>query len=287
MIQSEKTLELFADRKLVIATKHHKEKVIAPLLESHLAVSCIVSKNVDTDLLGTFTGEVDRKLDPVSTAKKKCEWAMQETQTTMAIASEGSFGNHPTLFLIPANEEILYFIDQKNDIEIIAKELSTETNYNAQEIENEPALMEFASKIGFPSHALILRSSKDNFENIEKGINKEELLLDVFHKILKKSKSVYVETDMRALYNPTRMKVIEKATHKLIKKIMSCCPQCNTPGFDVEKIKAGLPCMNCLMPTQSALAHLYRCKKCAYEYQELYPFQKEYEEPMYCNFCNP
>lgn len=51
----------FSQRKLVIATKHHKEKVIAPLIEKVLGVECFVGKNFDTDTLGTFTGEVERK----------------------------------------------------------------------------------------------------------------------------------------------------------------------------------------------------------------------------------
>lgn len=47
----------------------------------------------------------------------------------------------------------------------------------------------------------------------------------------------YAETGMKALYNPTRMTVIEKAIKKLIDKINSCCPQCNIPGFGITDAK--------------------------------------------------
>ena len=67
---------MFKGRKLVIATKHEKEKVIAPILEKELGVKCFVAPDLDTDLLGTFTGEVERKDDPIITARKKCLIAM-------------------------------------------------------------------------------------------------------------------------------------------------------------------------------------------------------------------
>jgi hypothetical protein len=58
---------MFKGRSLVIATK--KEKVIAPLLEEALGIVCFVPEDFDTDTLGTFTGEIERKLDPISTAR--------------------------------------------------------------------------------------------------------------------------------------------------------------------------------------------------------------------------
>ena len=35
----------------------------------------------------------------------------------MAIANEGSFDSHPTRLFVPANGEILIFIDKKNGLE--------------------------------------------------------------------------------------------------------------------------------------------------------------------------
>lgn len=50
--------QLFGGRSLVIATRHQKEKVIAPLLEDALGVKCFTIADLNTDLLGTFSGEV-------------------------------------------------------------------------------------------------------------------------------------------------------------------------------------------------------------------------------------
>lgn len=68
---------MFKGRSLVIATKYEKEKVIASLLEDALGVVCFIQDGFDTDTLGAFTGEIERKLDPISTARKKCLRAME------------------------------------------------------------------------------------------------------------------------------------------------------------------------------------------------------------------
>jgi len=278
---------MFNGRGLVIATKHEKEKVIAPILEKELGVKCFVAPNFDTDELGTFTGEIERKDDPIATARNKCLTAMKLTNCDMAIASEGSFGQHPSIFFVQADDEFLLFMDKKNNLEIIARELSTETNFNGAEIKSEKELRDFANSSNFPSHGLILRKEKDDFTEIVKGITDWNKLFEVYNEYIKLYGSVYLETDMRAMYNPTRMTVIEKATIKLAHKMNNFCPKCNTPGFGVTEAKKGLPCELCNFPTRSTLSHMYSCQKCSFTLEEKYPFKKQKEDPMYCDFCNP
>lgn len=201
---------MFKGRKLLIATKHEKEKVIAPILEKELGVSWFVINDFDTDELGTFTREIERKDDPIITARKKCLLAMELTNCDLAVASEGSFGPHPTIYFVPADDEFLLFIDKKNDLEIIVRELSTETNFNGAEIKTEMELKEFSAQANFPTHRLILRKSKNDFRNMVKGINNIELLNNTFNNLIAEYGTAYIETDMRAMYNPTRMKVIEQ-----------------------------------------------------------------------------
>jgi hypothetical protein len=278
---------MFKGRDLVIATKHGKERVIAPIVEKELGVKCFVSLDLDTDLLGTFTGEIKRKDDPITSARNKCFMAMELTNCDLAIASEGSFGPHPTLFFIPADDEILVLIDKKNGLEIIVRELNTETNFNGSDIKTEEELLAFAANANFPSHGLILRKSKDEYGDIVKGINSVEQLSKVFIKLMNDFGTAFVETDMRAMYNPTRMKIIESATQKLIKKINTLCPVCNMPGFGITDAKEGLPCEICNFPTRSTLSYLYTCQKCNYTKEEKYPKGKKIEDPMYCDYCNP
>ena len=278
---------MFQGRNLLIATKHEKEKVIAPILESQLGVKCFVASEFDTDELGTFTGEIERKGDPISTARNKCHRAMDLMDCDLAIASEGSFGSHPTIFFAPADDEFLLLIDKKNNIEISVRELSLETNFNGTEIKTKEELQEFATKSNFPSHGLILSKSKEESEGITKGIIDEKLLYDTFLNLIKNYGTAYIETDMRAMFNPSRMKVIEKATLKLVKKIKSVCPNCKTPGFGIVDRKVGLPCNQCRFPTKSTLSYLYNCQKCNYKKEEEFPNGKQTEDPMYCDICNP
>jgi hypothetical protein len=278
---------MFKNRRLVIATKHEKEKIIAPLLENALGVLCFVQEDFDTDELGTFTGEIERKLAPIATARQKCLMAMKLSNCDLGIASEGSFGAHPSIFFAPADDEFLIFIDAKNNLEIIARELSMETNFNGSEIANQAALLEFAELVKFPSHGLILRKSKTDNSTIIKGISEVNQLKEAFKKLIEDVDSIYAETDMRAMYNPSRMAVIELATKKLVAKINSFCPQCSTPGFGITTVKKGLKCSWCALPTNSTLSFIHSCEKCNFTKEELHPHKKTTEDPMYCNYCNP
>lgn len=108
-----KSNNFFEGRKILIVTKHQKEKVIAPLLEKELGLRCFISEKFDTDSLGTFSGEIPRKNDPLTTLKQKCELAMELEGFELAIATEGSFGNHPSIFFAVANDELILLYDKK------------------------------------------------------------------------------------------------------------------------------------------------------------------------------
>jgi hypothetical protein len=254
----------FVGRKLVIATKHDKEKVIGPLIAEYLGAEWFINTDFDTDLLGTFSGEVERKDDALITLKNKCLLAMEASNCDLGIASEGSFGPHPTLFFGHADDELLIFIDKKNDLEIYSRELSTETNFGGAVIRNLTEAEEFASKHGFPEHALIVKNRQENFDYIQKGVNNSSDLSHFVEECLSKYDSVYLETDMRAK-----------------------CPECKTHGFSVTEVKSGLRCEWCSSPTDSILYHLLTCQKCSFSEKEFYPNGKKFEDPMYCSFCNP
>jgi hypothetical protein len=279
--------DYFKGRQLLIVTKHEKEKAIAPILEKWLGVKCIVDHTLDTDLLGTFTGERERTDDPLTTVRKKCMMALDQSKYDLAVASEGSFGAHPSIFFSTADDEMIMLMDTKNNLEIYSHELTTETNFNARQIHSHQGLMAFAKEAGFPSHGLIVRKSKSDFSLIYKENPNWKTLISRFDEILQSNGSAYVETDMRAMNNPTRMKIIKAATKKLIDKILSVCPNCHTPGFGITEVKQGLPCEICHAPTRSPLSYLYNCKKCNHLKENKYPHKKNWEDPMYCDYCNP
>jgi hypothetical protein len=278
---------MFRQRQFVIATKHGKEKVIAPGLKASFDAESILLPDFDTDLFGTFTGEIERKADPFETARLKCLKAMEISGCDIGIASEGSFGPHPQLFFAPADFEIIYLFDKKNGIEITAQKISTQTNFNASEFSSYAEVLEFAKLAKFPEHGLILRKSKTDKEDIFKDIANFDQLRETTHFLLAKYPSAFIETDMRAMRNPQRMLVIGQTMNELIKKMNTLCPQCHRPGFSITSAEAGLSCSACGMPTKSTLAHVYECSGCQYLEKKLYPNGNEHEDPMYCDFCNP
>jgi hypothetical protein len=278
---------MFEGRTLLIATKHAKERVIAPVLQQALGVRCQVTNNFNTDQFGTFSGEVVRSLSPIETLREKCITALHEYQTDLVVASEGSFGSHPSLFFVPADDELIMLKGTKNNLEIIAREVSTETCFDKQNVTAWNELEQFALRCGFPSHAIILKDRETDFQQVIKGINRWERLKEGYESLIINSEAIHAETDMRACYNPTRMKVIERAAVRLVEKIQSTCPQCNMPGFEVHQLVAGLPCNDCGAPTRSPVAEMYLCKHCLYSLEKKFPKGKMKEDPTYCDYCNP
>lgn len=287
MRQKEIIEKYFGGRTLVIATRHQKEKVLKPLLEQALGVKVVVPKNFDTDDFGTFSGEVEREGSPLETARRKCMAAHESTGESLVLASEGSFGGHPVLGFLPSDEEILLLKDFRRDVEIKAKVISTSTNFSANEYCDWEPVLFFASQVSFPSHALIVRGAKDDYTEIHKGITDWQKLKDSFYYFQNKFGKAYIETDMRALYNPTRLKVIREAAEKLIGIVNTLCPVCEGPGFEVREVVKGLPCSQCSAPTQSVKAHVYICQHCGHAETKRFPHEKEKEDPMFCDECNP
>jgi hypothetical protein len=281
------SLNTFKGRQLLIVTKHQKEIVMAPLLEKNLEVCCSVSHGFDTDFFGTFSGEINRVGGALVALRNKCLAAMEFFEADLAVASEGSFGAHPTVFFAAADDELMILIDKKNDLEIVAREISLHTNFCGTSIETEKELLDFAEKVKFPSHGIILKTKLEDNLNIIKGIQTSKELLDSFYKLKSEFGVVYAETDMRAMYNPTRMNIIESVTKKLVQNSLSRCSKCDSPGFCVSEIKTGLPCESCNVPTNATLSHIYKCKKCSFSEELFFPNKKKTEDPAFCDFCNP
>lgn len=278
---------MFSGRTLLIATKHGKEAVLAPLFERSMGVRCVVPSDLNTDLLGTFTGEVERRGDPLSVARQKCQLALERVQADFALASEGSFGPHPTIGFVPAGDELVLLLDRHTGREFFARDITTETNFRAAWISRRAELESFLSDVKFPSHAVIMRPSKDSAEGIIKDILSFPSAWETYERLSAEAGGVWVETDMRAMHNPTRMKSIERAGQKLVDKILSACPSCQAPGFSVTAAHPGLPCAHCGLPTRSTRAFERICEVCGFSDEIPFPHGKHEEDPMYCDFCNP
>ena len=270
---------------------HQKERVMAPILERELGVKILVPADLDTDYFGTFTREVKRLGTQIEAARQKAEKALEIAGGTLAFASEGTFGPHPMMPYLAANREVVILLDRANNLELIGESLSVETNYSHQLVSSVEEANIFAQKAGFPEHGLVVvvGEAAAGKGEIVKGIATEKQLFEAVTAGLKKSSTnrVHIETDMRAMYNPTRMKNIENATLDLVKKFQQFCPECGWPGFEVAQRKIGLPCGLCYFPTQLVRSQIYQCQNCSYTKEELFPNGTETADPAQCQYCNP
>lgn len=279
---------IFHGRTAVLATMHGKEKVIAPILEKGLGVKVILPQNFDSDQFGTFTRDKARTGNQLEAARLKVQAAMKLTGADIGIVSEGSFGADPSIPFIRSNLELVLLRDAKNNLEIRGHHRSSDTNMSGQYVSSAEEALEFAKRVGFPEHAVVVRKSEKSNTFLQKGIQSEDELIRNVKSILDGffTKKVYIETDMRAHMNPTRMEKIAHATKDLLVNINSQCPDCESPGFVMSDVKTGLVCRECNRATESYLAYVWKCQKCNIE--KTIPRQdKDYEDPGMCSWCNP
>ncbi|MEZ4936642.1 MAG: DUF6671 family protein [Crocinitomicaceae bacterium] len=278
---------LFSGREIWIATQHQKEQVIGPLLKEHLLLDWRVPADFDTDRFGSFSGEVQREGNALDAARKKCISLLNQFGGDLVLASEGSFGPDPITGFGGLDDEVVLLYDRKNQREYVGRMLSNYTNFGSLQVESEASMMDFLKRVKFPSHGVIVRRFANDNEEYLKGIKNPILLHQLYQLYQKKFGQFYIETDMRALHNPTRMEVIQQATRNLIDRLQTICPQCETPGFSIQKRNQGLPCQLCGSPTAGTLSHTYCCSNCKHELIEKYPGKQKFASPQFCDHCNP
>ena len=146
----------------------------------------------------------------------------------------------------------------------------------------------FAQESGFPGHGLVVRPEIADDTRIIKDIRSWETFEEVFSlaKALSSNATVFIEVDLRAHANPTRMELIGRAAEDLADRLRSRCPSCAAPGFwRVERI-GGLPCSACEHPTAETLAEVWGCVRCAArETREVNRDSRA--DPGRCDYCNP
>ena len=108
---------------------------------------------------------------------------------------------------VACDREIVVLIDRQHNLELVGEALSAATNYRQTTVGSVGEALAFAEAVQFPSHGLVVmpeQNPKDNRE-ICKGIVQEHQLMAAVEHLLKTHPSVWIETDMRAHMNPSRM----------------------------------------------------------------------------------
>ena len=279
---------IYRGRKVALLTQHGKERVIAPLLEASLGCRVVHMTGYNTDRLGTFAGEVPRAGTQREAARTKARIGMELSGLSIGLASEGAFGPDPFTGMLPWNVEMLVWIDEPFGIEVVGCASGGKTNFSHRLTASWEEAKQFARGAGFPEHWLIIRPEGEKHAHICKGIASWAELEKAFHGAcgLASNGCAFLETDMRAHANPTRMEMIALAARDLTQKLRSCCPACGAPGFCATERLAGLPCEACGAPTRETCAEVHRCPRCEHQ---LIVARNEAKtaSAARCDYCNP
>ncbi|MEI7873187.1 MAG: DUF6671 family protein [Alphaproteobacteria bacterium] len=237
----------YRHERIGLATIHGKDLAVAPPFRRLLGAEIVTAPDVDTDALGTFSGEIARPAPIVETCALKAELAFQTMDVDCAIASEGSYGPIDRLPFRPAGVEIMAFVDRRRGLRIIETMATHRTNWRLFSFRAGDALVRAAAiSMGFPDYGVFVIANKDRSRPIKGLASLDEVVAAVDREASRSDDGTAILiADMRAHRNPTRMKVLRALSWKLAKRLQRLCPKCQAPGFGHIESRRGLPCEAC------------------------------------------
>jgi hypothetical protein len=256
----------YAHQRIGLATIHAKERAIAPPFLRLLEANVVVAPKVDTDVLGTFSGEIPRTDELTFTAVIKAEMAFTTMDIDCAIASEGSYGPIDRVPLNAGGVEIMAFVDRKRGVKIVETLVTHRTNWRMWRFKAGDPLVPVAAKaMGFPAYGVFVMKNSDYSEPV-KGLETIDEIIAAVDREARRSDDglALMIADMRAHRNPTRMKVLRALGWKLAKRLERVCPKCGAPGFGHIDSRRGLPCGACGQPTHYVHFEIDGCNACGH-----------------------
>ncbi len=280
----------FGGRSLAVATMHGKEQVIGPALCAALPLAGFAAiPDLDTDRFGAFSGEVERTHDPRNAALHKAMHGAERSGHDLVIASEGSFVPYPPAPFLTCDEEWLVLYDARDGRSWAHRHASLETVAGGAVCGTLADVRAFAERMRFPGHGLVLKPHEHwrAGDAVVKGIPDARTLDERAAELIARHGSVWVESDLRAMRNPTRMAVIRATAERFAQELARCCPVCGEPHFAITEAVPGLLCGLCGMPTEAVRAFRRTCASCGHTALEGRTDGKVVEDPMHCANCNP
>jgi hypothetical protein len=271
----------------ILTTKHEKLALIAPALLEVVGLE-VTDINLDTDQLGTFSGELPRAASPLETAIAKAKLGMAATGTGLGLASEGSIGPDPQNPFLASDIEIMVLVDQERDLVIHEFHRSFEIVAATTEVSLGQDLGSFFANSDFPTHHLIAKAKAHGELRVIKGIDSLAGLENALHELARFSEGgqVILETDFRANHSPSRRVNIQAAAQKLAARLAQLCESCETPGFGQVRYVNGVKCSGCGMQNPDAVAaERLGCVSCDHEIAGR--VLAESIPPERCDWCNP
>lgn len=249
-----------------LSTIHDKERALAPPFRRVLGAHITVAPEVDTDALGTFSGEIARPDALVETCFLKAELAFRTLEVDCAVASEGSYGPIARVPLVASGVEIMAFVDRRRGIRLVETLATERTNWRLHRFAaGDPAVPAAVQAMGFPRFGVFVISSTDPERPIKDLTRLEDVVAAVDSEARRSEEGkAIVIADMRAHRNPTRMQVLRALSWKLAKRLQCLCPRCQTPGFGLTQSRRGLPCEACGTPTHWIDFEIDACTACGH-----------------------
>jgi hypothetical protein len=205
------------------------------------------------------------------------------------IASEGSFYPHPDAPFVTVNTELVVFSDFVQDRTFTGRHTSLFIPAGKLQITSWEEAQKWASGIDFTNHGLLVLTADPivSLRLIFKDCTSWQDLQDAFDtcRSRDKSRKVLLETDFKAMRNPSRQQNIIKAAYNLPEVLRAHCPECGVPGFEAYDAVAGLPCSWCGTPTRLLKGRKYLCSQCTFETVIL--IAEAPADPESCHVCNP
>jgi len=280
----------YAGRQFALTTKHGKDRVVSLPVRLGLGASLVRPEGIDTDALGTFTGERPRVGTPRETALRKARLGMMTSGIPLGLASEGTFGPDPVVPFIPINHELLVFVDDERGISVWEETVTTRTNHGHADVSSAVELEAFLRRSRFPSHAVIVKPSVgDPTGCLHKGIQSLDELERAVKTATRRSADgrAHVETDMRCHLNPLRAQVIRRLACLLVRRLRTHCPACDTPGWGRVDVAPGLSCSWCGSPTDLVLHEIHGCPRCDHREHRPRGDGLLVASSIQCHHCNP
>lgn len=274
-----------------LVSRHGKARALRPVLGPSLGVGVRTIRTVDTDAFGAFSREVERRGAALQAARAKIDaGSSAHPGATVLLASEGSFGPHPAIPFLALGEELVLLKDLRTGLEVAGQDIGPSTNFAHRFLTDPDEAVTFARSCGFPAHGMIVLGARDRVPDPGafacKTARTPEALAEAVARAVDACGSAFVETDMRAHRNPTRMTAIRRAARDLVRRLASVCPECAQPGFWRVRTLPGLPCSDCGAPTRRPRAEVLRCDGCGYEEERKAPGEP-WADPGSCAACNP
>lgn len=242
---------------LAVGTMHAKEQVLGPPVTASTGMR-VCAADLDTDALGTFTGEVARPGTALETARRKADLAAADRAAPFGLGSEGSFGPHPEVPMVAVDLELVVLRSADGQVEVVESLLSTDTNHRHLDLTAPEIPASFLDDVAFPDHALVV-APIDGPGPLAKGIVDRATLDAAVARCLDTHGSARVLTDMRAHVNPSRQRVLAQLGARLADRLGARCPRCTTPGWGVVERVPGLPCEWCGGPTDLIATDVLAC----------------------------